>query len=113
MTATMTDLATFTQGARAWLIQRAPLRETPEPAGWGEGSDSVALFHNLSADEERAHLDAARAWQRAKSDAGYGSITWPEEYGGGALPAAYEAAFRREEARFETPKAMRRSASSC
>jgi alkylation response protein AidB-like acyl-CoA dehydrogenase len=104
MTATMTDLATFTQGARAWLMEQAPIRETPEPAGWGEGSDSVALFHNLSADEERAHLDAARAWQRAKSDAGYGSITWPEEYGGGERPAAYEAAFRREEARFETPK---------
>ena len=33
MTATMTDVDTFTQGARAWLMERAPLRETPEPAG--------------------------------------------------------------------------------
>ena len=104
MTTTTADLATFTREARAWLAGHAPLRQTPEPGRWGEGSDSMALFHNLTAEEERAHLDAARAWQRRKSDAGYGSITWPREYGGAGLPAAYEAAFRKEEARFQTPK---------
>ena len=103
MTTTTADIATFSQEARAWLVEHAPLREASEPARWGEGSDSMALFHNLSAEEERAHLDAARDWQRQKSDAGYGSITWPVEYGGAGLPPAYEAAFRREEARFETP----------
>jgi alkylation response protein AidB-like acyl-CoA dehydrogenase len=104
MTTTTADITTFTREARAWLMEHAPLREALEPTRWGEGSDSVALFHNLSADDERAHLDAARAWQRQKSDAGYGSLTWPVEYGGGGLPFAYEAAFRREEARFGTPK---------
>ena len=104
MTTTTADITTFTREARAWLMEHAPLREAIEPTRWGEGSDSVALFHNLSADDERAHLDAARAWQRQKSDAGYGSLTWPLAYGGGGLPSAYEAAFRREEARFETPK---------
>jgi alkylation response protein AidB-like acyl-CoA dehydrogenase len=104
MSTTTTDLATFTEEARAWLSDHAPPREVREPSRWGEGSDSMALFHNLSAEEERAHLAAARHWQRQKSDAGYGSITWPAEYGGAGLPAAYDAAFRREEARFETPK---------
>jgi alkylation response protein AidB-like acyl-CoA dehydrogenase len=104
MSTTTTGLATFTEEARAWLSDHAPPREVREPSRWGEGSDSMALFHNLSAEEERAHLAAARHWQRQKSDAGYGSITWPAEYGGAGLPAAYEAAFRREEARFETPK---------
>jgi len=102
--ATTADIGMFTEEARAWLREHARLRRAPEPYAWGEGPDSVALFHNLSADEERAHLDAARAWQRQKSDAGYGSITWPVEYGGAGLPPAYEAAYRREEARFETPK---------
>jgi len=104
MSTTTTGLATFTEEARAWLSDHAPPREVREPSRWGEGSDSMALFHNLSAEEERAHLAAARHWQRQKSDAGYGSITWPAEYGGAGLPPAYEAAFRREEARFETPK---------
>lgn len=105
MTITTTaDIATFAEQAGAWLMAHAPLRQAPEPTRWGQGSDSVALFHNLSADEERAHLDAARTWQQMKSDAGYGSITWPVEYGGAGLPAAYEAAFRREEARFAVPK---------
>ena len=104
MTTTTADIATFSQEARAWLTEHAPLRKAAEPARWGEGPDSMALFHNLSAEEERAHLDAARDWQRQKSGAGYGSITWPVEYGGAGLPPAYEAAFRREEARFETPK---------
>ena len=104
MTTTTADLATFSLEARAWLMERAPLRKAHTPARWSEGSDSVALFHNLSPAEERAHLDAARAWQRQKSDGGYGSITWPVEYGGAGLPPAYDAAFRREEARFDTPK---------
>jgi alkylation response protein AidB-like acyl-CoA dehydrogenase len=104
MSTTTADLATFTGEARAWLSDHAPAREVREPSRWGEGSDSMALFHNLSAEEERAHLAAARQWQRQKSAAGYGSITWPAEYGGAGLPPAYDAAFRREEARFETPK---------
>jgi alkylation response protein AidB-like acyl-CoA dehydrogenase len=104
MSTTTADLATFTEEARAWLSDHAPPRDVREPSRWGEGSDSMVLFHNLSAEEERAHLAAARHWQCQKSDAGYGSITWPVEYGGAGLPAAYEAAFRREEARFETPK---------
>ncbi len=71
---------------------------------WGEGSDSVALFKNLTAAEERAHVDAVRDWQRVKSDAGYGSITWPVEHGGAALSPAHEAAFRRLEAGYLTPE---------
>ena len=70
---------------------------------WGEGSDRVAIFHNLTSDDEEAFIETARNWQRLKSDAGYGSITWPAEYGGAGLPKAYEDGFRRLERAFRTP----------
>ena len=31
---------------------------------WGVGSDNVAVFHNLTDEEERARLEATRAWQQ-------------------------------------------------
>jgi acyl-CoA dehydrogenase len=70
---------------------------------WGEGSDRVSLFRDTSEQEERAQLEAARAWQRAKFDAGFGAITWPQEYGGAGLDPAHEHAFRKLEAEFATP----------
>ena len=92
----------FRVEARAWLAARAPLRSTRTLA-WGEGSDSVAIFHNLEAGEEAALVAAGKAWQAAKFDAGFGAISWPTELGGRGLPPVYAAAFNREEARFATP----------
>ncbi len=70
---------------------------------WGEGSDSVAVFHNMSFDDEKALIDEARAWQQRKADAGYASIDWAPEFGGAGLPSAYARAFAREESRYLTP----------
>jgi alkylation response protein AidB-like acyl-CoA dehydrogenase len=94
----------FAGQARSWLESVASYRldETVE-AGWGEGSDDVSVFHNLTFEEEGALLDRLTAWQRQKFDAGYGAISWPEEFGGAGLPAEYERAYRQEEAAFETP----------
>lgn len=50
-------------------------------------------------------IDDLRRWQQLKSDAGYGSISWPVEYGGAGLPWAYEAGFGRLERQFVTPPA--------
>jgi len=104
-TATMQSLEQFTAAARAWLDANAPRRaaRADDAPRQGHGSDSVALFHNLGHDEERALVDRYRDWQRRKSDAGYGSITWPAEVGGAGLPAAYEDAFVRCEADYDTP----------
>jgi alkylation response protein AidB-like acyl-CoA dehydrogenase len=99
------DLDTWRKGARQWLEEHAERR----PAGragerpWGEGSDSVAVFHNLSFDDEAAILRANQAWQQAKDDAGYAVPGWPPEWGGAGLPAEYARAFGEEEARFVTP----------
>lgn len=91
----------FAAEARAWL------RTVAEPkAGraWGQGPDSVAVFENWTAEEERAETDRIRAYERARYDAGWGPITWPEEYGGRGLPAAYYLAFRRVEEEFDVPR---------
>ncbi|MDT3444391.1 MULTISPECIES: acyl-CoA dehydrogenase family protein [unclassified Pseudofrankia] len=101
MTAPAPGLDSFRAQARAWLADNAKRRPAAQ-ANWGTGSDDVAVFHDLGADEERAMLGRIRAWQRRKFDAGYGALSWPPELGGAGLPAAYEEAFALEEAAFET-----------
>ncbi len=97
------DIDDYTAAAERWLEDRLERRAERSSLEWGEGSDNVALFKNLSATEERAHIDALRAWQQAKSDAGYGSISWPEAYGGAGLSRQYEQAFSALERQFVTP----------
>src|SRR2546430_16426718 len=102
---TFPDLETWRKTAREWLTQHAE----PRPAGnsadrpRSEGSDSVAVFHNLSAEEEVAILRANQAWQQAKDDAGYAAIDCPPEWGGPGLPAAYARVLAAGEAAFVTP----------
>ena len=93
----------YAAAAQAWLESVAKVRPRPVEARWGEGSDDVSVFHDLTEEQERRLLDEAMAWQRIKFDAGYGAISWPVEYGGADLPAEYEAAFRQVEAEFDVP----------
>ncbi|ORJ92555.1 acyl-CoA dehydrogenase [Prescottella equi] len=101
MTTTLPELSVFTDEARAWLRTIAPRRNEKV---WGEGSDSVAVFENWSADEERTHTDEIIAYERAKFDAGWGALTWPATYGGRGLPLSYELAFRGVEQEFDVPR---------
>jgi alkylation response protein AidB-like acyl-CoA dehydrogenase len=105
VTAPVPDLDTWRKSARQWLDQHADAKPTGRPSErqWGEGSDSVAVFHNLSFDDEAEILRANQAWQQAKDDAGYAAPSWPVEWGGAGLPADYARAFAEEEARFVTP----------
>lgn len=98
---TLPDLGQFTDEAHAWLADRAAPRTA---ATWGEGSDSVAVFENWTAEQERAHTDEIRAYERIKFDAGWGALDWPAEYGGRGLPMSYVLAFRRTEERFAVPR---------
>jgi alkylation response protein AidB-like acyl-CoA dehydrogenase len=95
------DMDDFTQEARDWLAGIAPSRAA---ASWGHGSDSVAVFENWTREQERAETDRIRAYERARFDAGWGPLTWPEEYGGRGLPVSYALAFRRVEAAFDVPR---------
>jgi alkylation response protein AidB-like acyl-CoA dehydrogenase len=98
------DLDRFRDEAARWLAAHAdPRPDRGDELQWGIGSDNVAIFHNLTEDEERQLAELASRWQRAKFDAGYGAITWPAAFGGRGLSAAHERAFRELESRFVTP----------
>jgi alkylation response protein AidB-like acyl-CoA dehydrogenase len=106
MTDTLVDLATYRAQCRRWLasrLERRPAQVGEEAQPWGIGSDDVSVFHDLTFDEEGQLLELAMKWQQVKCDAGYGAITWPEEYGGAGLPVAYQEVFDEEEAAFEVP----------
>lgn len=102
------DLDSFRSEVRAWLEAHAsPRPEVNEDAEvqWGVGSDNVAIFYNLTEQEERDRIEAVREWQRKKFDAGYAMISWPEELGGRGLPASYLRAYNTEEAKYLVPSA--------
>ena len=107
MAATLPDIAEFRSVARQWLEANAK----PKPVAtegdiqWGLGSDNVAVFLDLPEEVERARLEATRAWQRCKFDAGYAMISWPEADGGRGLPGSYTHAYNNEEAEFDLPSA--------
>jgi alkylation response protein AidB-like acyl-CoA dehydrogenase len=71
---------------------------------WGSGSDSVAVFENWTAEQEREHTDEISRYEKLKFDAGWGALNWPTEYGGHDLPLSYVLAFRRAEEAFDIPR---------
>jgi alkylation response protein AidB-like acyl-CoA dehydrogenase len=96
----------FRGEAVAWLRSRGlPERrdDGPTDPDWGTGSDNVAVFHDLSHDEELELIRRLADWQRTRFEAGFGAITWPTEYGGRGLSPAHADAYAEEELRFETP----------
>ncbi len=95
------SLDEFADAARTWLSTVAQPRAATQ---WGVGPDSVAVFENWTGEEERAETDRIRAYEQAKYDAGWGALTWSEEYGGRGLPMSYTLAFRQEEDAFDVPR---------
>lgn len=97
-------LVEFRAEARAWLATQWPKRPSNLEAIWGEGSDSVAVFHDVPFEEELALDKAIRDWHKTKVEDGWALFTWPERFGGRNLPSAYERAFVEEEAHFVVPR---------
>ena len=96
------DVDAFAVKALGWLEENAAPKREAETR-WGEGSDDVSIFHDLSPAHEQRLLDDCMSWQRKKFDAGFGAITWPEEYGGAGLTDAHELSFKELEQRFDVP----------
>jgi alkylation response protein AidB-like acyl-CoA dehydrogenase len=92
----------FRAEARRWLASVAEPR--PADGVWGAGDDSVAVFENWTAEQERAHTERIRAWERTRYEAGWGALSWPARFGGRDLPAYYEQLYRAEEAAFDVPR---------
>jgi alkylation response protein AidB-like acyl-CoA dehydrogenase len=98
----MIQIDEFRAQAREFLDERTrPLDRSL--GAWGDGPDTVGAFQVKAPDQDRAELEAARAWQRTKFDAGFGWIAGPSRYGGGGLPAQYERAFQQLEAGYAVP----------
>ena len=60
-------------------------------------AERVALFPDLTAEEEQAELEAARAWRQERFDAGFGWLSGSAEYGGAGLSAGHERAYLKLE----------------
>ena len=78
--------AHYRANVRAWLAANAPRH-----AG-AAGRKSA---------EQR--LQAARAWQAVKADAGFARVSWPREWGGGGGTAIQQAIFSEEESCHDVP----------
>jgi alkylation response protein AidB-like acyl-CoA dehydrogenase len=90
----------FATDALAFLTANAP-RRREQTVTWGVGEEKLALFHESSGSEELAEAEAARKWQRARWDAGFGWITGPVESGGRGLPDSYDRLYRMIEGAFD------------
>lgn len=100
------DIESFTAAARTWL-QNCGLsrRHDRGYTRWGEGSDAVPIFDDVSDEEQRRRLAAAADWHRRKVDAGYAFLTWPKKLNGLGLAPSYQAVFNRLESQYEVPTA--------
>ncbi|MET3861655.1 alkylation response protein AidB-like acyl-CoA dehydrogenase [Dietzia sp. 2505] len=92
------DLRAFEAASRAWLEARLPRRDTAEQDA------NYSIFHNLGHDDEKALIDAGRAWQAERVDAGFGALTWAHEWGGRGLSASHERIYAGVEREYLTPE---------
>lgn len=93
------SLDEFTRRAERWLAHHGQPRATG-----GENERNVAVFHNLTFEQERALLADAQRWHGLKATQGYHAITSPEQYGGLALDARYAQAFAALEREYRVPE---------
>jgi alkylation response protein AidB-like acyl-CoA dehydrogenase len=100
------DATAYRLECHDWLAAHLePAGDADDAGTWGVASDDVSVFHDLAFEEEARLLQDAMRWQQTKFDAGYGAISWPEEFGGAGLPAVFEQVFHDEERAFKIPQA--------
>jgi len=82
--------AFFRGEVKAWLERTAP-------------QHSVSVKLQTAGVTDLAIVEKARGWQRAKADAGYGAITWPQRHGGRDASRMQLVILKQEEARLPVP----------
>lgn len=80
-------------------------KDTPEEAAY-RAKVREWLTANADALGQPWSVDAAKAWQKRKYDAGYVGITWPRAVGGQARPAMEQIIFNQEEAKHDAPTGL-------
>ncbi|WP_040495854.1 acyl-CoA dehydrogenase family protein, partial [Ilumatobacter nonamiensis] len=94
----------FIAEARAWLDENAEKRtDRRGDFVWGEGDFDVAVFHNMTFDEESAYIDGISDWIKKKSERGYHAITGPASVGGLGLSRKHARAYGRLEREYASP----------
>ena len=94
----------FRAEATAFLDANARPREVEQKFVWGEGSDEVSLFEEISREREQAAIAKAKEWRAKRFDAGFGWISGPAEYGGRELPALVRTALPRARGALRPPR---------
>src|SRR4051794_15001710 len=93
----------FRDEVTAFLDANAPKKGAEQAFVWGEGTDDVGLFEEVTPEREVRELKLAQEWRAKRFDAGLGHITGPAEYGGRGLPGPYDRLYGQLEGRYETP----------
>ena len=81
--------------ARAWLESVANRR--------GEGEGDWRAFRAKTDEQDAAQLEAGRAWQRTKFEAGWAAPHWPAEHGGQGRSGIEAGVVSEEERHFDVP----------
>ena len=93
----------FEDEVTTFLDANATLKEAERTFEWGEGTDDVSLFEEISREQELASLAKAQAWRAKRYDAGLGWISGPAAYGGRELPGAFDRLYGQLEGRYKVP----------
>jgi alkylation response protein AidB-like acyl-CoA dehydrogenase len=91
MTVNEQSLDAFRQEVSTWLTVNNP------------GDPGFLLPESFMEVGTDAQFEYLRAWQRKVYDAGYLGMSWPEAYGGGGKPQAYQDIVTQEMARQRVP----------
>jgi alkylation response protein AidB-like acyl-CoA dehydrogenase len=99
----------FAARASVWLadhgeaLEGDPRHSADAEVAWGKGEFSVAVFHALSFEDERALLEDAQRWRRLKATQGYHAITASPDHGGLGLTKDHARAFAALERDYRVP----------
>jgi alkylation response protein AidB-like acyl-CoA dehydrogenase len=96
--------AAFRKEARAWIDANAPKELAAELARPSVGRIKL---------EKGNIIEASKAWQKKKADAGWACLHWPKEYGGRGASPIERVIWQQEEGVYGKLSGRSRSARAC